>query len=200
MGLWHKESDPMRSKTPRSNLIRRFFKANRGAVAVEFAIILLPFLVMMFATVELGMVFMTSSTLQNATDEAARRIRTGEFQATSTSKAQFKTLVCNSMSWLKNSCAANLNVDVQTFSSFGGIGGAAAIDPTNYNPNNTCWSAGQAGDIVLVRTYYQWQIFTPFLDQSLVNMGNGSGKRLITGAASFRNEPWSTQAPAGAGC
>lgn len=190
----------MRSSKPRRNLIQRFFEANRGAVAVEFAIILLPFLVMMFATVELGMVFMTSSTLQNATDEAARRIRTGEFQAVSTSKAQFKTLVCNNMSWLSGSCATNLTVDVQTFSDFGGIGGAAAIDPTAFNPNNTCWSAGKAGDIVLVRTYYKWKIFTPFLDQSLVNMGNGSSKRLITAAASFRNEPWSTQAPAGAAC
>jgi len=190
----------MRNSKPPRNLIQRFLQANRGAVAVEFAIVILPFLVLMFATVELGMVFMTSSTLQNATDEAARRIRTGEFQATSTSKAQFKTLVCDSMSWLKTSCASKLAVDVQTFSSFGGIGGAAAIDPTNYNPNNTCWSAGQAGDIVLVRTYYKWKIVTPMLDQSLVNMGGGSGMRLITAAASFRNEPWSTTAPAGAAC
>lgn len=190
----------MRIPKPRRNPLQRFLKANRGAVAVEFAIVLLPFLVLMFATVELGMVFMTSSTLQNATDEAARRIRTGEFQATNTTKAQFKSLVCQNMSWLSGGCPTNLAVDVQTFSNFGGIGGAAAIDPTNYNPNNTCWSAGQAGDIVLVRTYYKWKIFTPFLDQSLVNMGNGSGMRLITAAASFRNEPWSTQAPTGAAC
>jgi Flp pilus assembly protein TadG len=190
----------MRHDKPDRTLIQRFLKATRGAVAVEFAIILLPFLVLMFATVELGMVFMTSSTLQNATDEAARRIRTGEFQATSTTKAQFKTLVCDNMSWLKSSCATNIEVDVQTFTDFGGMGGAAAIDPANFDPNDTCWSAGQAGDIVLVRTYYSWQIFTPFLDQSLVNMGGGSGKRLITSAASFRNEPWSTTAPTGAAC
>ncbi|OYU68519.1 MAG: pilus assembly protein TadE [Alphaproteobacteria bacterium PA2] len=190
----------MQTEKPDRNLIKRFLKAKRGAVAVEFAIILLPFLVLMFGTVELGMVFMTSSTLQNATDEAARRIRTGEFQATSTTKAQFKTLVCNNMSWLKTSCAGNLTVDVQTFSDFGGIGGAAGIDPANFDPNDTCWSPGQAGDIVLVRTYYKWQIFTPFLDQSLVNMGDGSSQRLITTAASFRNEPWSTTAPAGAAC
>lgn len=190
----------IRIPKPSRNPIRGFGKAERGAVAVEFAIILLPFLVLMFATVELGMVFMASSTLQNATDLAARRIRTGEFQATSTTKAQFKTLVCNGMSWLKSSCAAKLAVDVQTFSNFGGIGGAATVDPTAYDPNATCWSAGKAGDIVLVRTYYKWRIFTPMLDQSLVNMGDGSGERLITTAASFRNEPWSTQAPVGAGC
>ncbi|OXE35086.1 MAG: pilus assembly protein TadE [Phenylobacterium zucineum] len=190
----------MRNLMLRQNLIQRFCKANRGAVAVEFAMILLPFLVLIFGTLELGMVFLVSSTLQNATDEAARRIRTGEFQAVNTTKTQFKTLVCDNMSWLKSVCAANVTVDVQTFTNITNVGGAAAIDPANFKPNTTCWSAGQAGDVVLVRTFYNWKIVTPLLDQSLVNMGSGSGNRLITAAASFRNEPWSSSPPAGASC
>ena len=190
----------MRSSKHRQGFLRRFCKASQGAVAVEFAVVLLPFLVLMFGTIELGMVFMASSTLQSATDSAARQLRTGEFQATNTSKAQFKTLVCNNMTWLKTPCSSYLTVDVQTFANLAGTSGAGAIDPSNFKPNTTCWSPGQAGDVVLVRTYYEWHVFTPLLDQSLVNMGSGSGKRLITAATSFRNEPWSSNPPTGAAC
>jgi Flp pilus assembly protein TadG len=189
---------------PRLSLLtafRRFARATRGAIAVEFAIIALPFMVLLFGIIELGMVFMVSTTLQNATDNAARKIRTGQFQTSgAATKADFKTLVCANMSWLAAPCASKLSVDVQTFADFTTLSNKGQADPTTYDPNNTCWSSGLPGDIVLVRAYYQWDIFTPLLDASLVNMGTGSGKRLISAATSFRNEPWSTQTPTGAKC
>nr|QQZ50147.1 pilus assembly protein [Phenylobacterium glaciei] len=83
------------------NLLLRFAAARRGTTAIEFAIIALPFCVMMFGIIELGLVFMVSVTLQNATDNAARQIRTGGFQTSgSSAKGDFKTLVCNRMAWL----------------------------------------------------------------------------------------------------
>ena len=54
--------------------LRRFAKAQRGATAVEFAIVVVPFMILLFGTMELGMVFLVSTTLQNATDNAARQI------------------------------------------------------------------------------------------------------------------------------
>lgn len=75
--------------------LKRFARAERGATALEFAIIGTPFLILFFAVIELGLVFMVSITLQNATDAAARKIRTGQFQTGgATSKADFKTQVC----------------------------------------------------------------------------------------------------------
>jgi Flp pilus assembly protein TadG len=181
--------------------LRRFARAQRGATAVEFAIIALPFLMLLFGIIELGMVFLVSTTLQNATDNAARQIRTGQFQTTgANTKDAFKTLVCGSMTWLSSACPGKLTVDVQTFDNFTALTAKGQIDATTFNPNNLCWSSGQPGDIVLVRTYYQWDITTPLLNASLVNMGTGSQKRLIGAATSFRNEPWSTQTPVGAKC
>jgi Flp pilus assembly protein TadG len=181
--------------------LRRFARAQRGATAIEFAIIATPFLMLMFGIIELGLVFMVSITLQNATDAAARKIRTGEFQTSaSNTKDDFKTLVCGNMSWLSGGCSSALTVDVQTLANFTTLSTTGQTDPTTFNANNTCWSSGQPGDIVLVRTYYQWNIFTPLLNAALVNMGSGTGKRLISAAASFRNEPWSTTAPTGAKC
>jgi Flp pilus assembly protein TadG len=181
--------------------LRRFARARRGATAVEFALIALPFLVLLFGIIELGMVFLVSVTLQNGTDNAARKLRTGQFQTSgANTKADFKALVCNNMSWLSTTCAARLSVDVQTFTNFNTLSATGAVNPTTFNPAATCWSAGQPGDIVLVRTFFQWDIFTPMLNASLVNMGTGSGKRLINATTSFRNEPWSSQTPVGAAC
>lgn len=104
------------------------------------------------------------------------------------------------MTWLQSSCSANLTVDVQTFTNFTNQSNTSAVNPTQFNANTTCFTTGVAGDIVLVRTYYQWTIFTPLLNAALVNMGTGTGKRLITAAASFRNEPYSTAPSTGAGC
>jgi Flp pilus assembly protein TadG len=181
--------------------LRRFARAQRGATAVEFAIIALPFMILLFGIIELGMVFLVSTTLQNATDNAARQIRTGQFQTSgANTRADFQTLVCNSMTWLSSSCTSKLSVDVQTFTNFTALSATGQINSATFNPNNLCWSTGQPGDIVLVRTYYQWDVFTPLLDASLVNMGAGSKKRLISSATSFRNEPWASQNPLGAKC
>lgn len=181
--------------------VRRFARARRGATAVEFAIIALPFLVLLFGIIELGMVFLVYTTLQNATDAAARQIRTGEFQTGgANTKNDFKTLVCNNMTWLSAPCSANLTIDVQTFATFSTLSATGPTNAATFDPNSTCFFTGLPGDIVLVRAYYQWKIFTPLLNASLVNMGAGSGNRLISAATSFRNEPWSSQAAQGAKC
>lgn len=51
-----------------------------------------------------------------------------------------------------------------------------------------------------MRTYYEWTVFTPLLNAALVNMGTGTGKRLISTVATFRNEPYGAQNPVGAAC
>lgn len=186
------------------NLLLRFAAARRGTTAIEFAIIALPLCVMMFGIIELGLVFMVSVTLQNATDNAARQIRTGGFQISgSNAKGDFKTLVCNRMAWLATPCLTKLTVAVQTFADFNTASSNSATAGTAWTPAAaaaTCFSTGAPGDIVLVRTYYEWDVFTPLLDKALVNMGTSSNKRLISTVATFRNEPYSTATPVGAKC
>lgn len=170
--------------------LRRFARAKSGATAVEFALVGLPFMALLFGIVELGLVFMVSTTLDTATENAARRIRTGEFQTGgANTKADFKTLVCGGMSWLGGACAANLYVEVQTFANFTNMKNAPNRNPTTFNPAATCWATGNAGDIVLVRTYYQWTLITPLLNRAMEN-ATGTGKRLISAAAAFRSEPY----------
>ena len=72
----------MPDASPSRSFLRRFARADRGATAVEFAMIALPFLALIFSVFELGMIFIGSSAVEAATVSAARQIRTGQLQTT----------------------------------------------------------------------------------------------------------------------
>lgn len=177
------------TKFRRSRLLTRLVRNRRGAAAVEFALVSIPFLALIFGVVEIGMIFLISTTLETATNAEARLIRTGQLQAQGTATpATFVSGVCGNLSWLGATCTNNLFVDVRTFSSFSNISEPNPIQSNQLKQSNMQFSIGQQGDIVLVRTFYQWTLFTPLLD----GMGTplAGGQTMLTSAAAFRNEPY----------
>ncbi len=170
--------------------LSRFSRGRGGSTAVEFAMLALPFLGLLFGIVELGMIYLISTTLDNATTDAARQIRTGQLQlAGGASSTSFATVVCNELSWLGSNCMSNLSVDVRTFSTFSSTDIAEPIANGKFSPSSLQFQMGNPGDIVLVRTFYPWTLVTPFLDGSVANLSNG--QMLIESATTFRNEPYS---------
>jgi Flp pilus assembly protein TadG len=176
--------------SPRKGFLRRFGRARDGAMAVEFAMVALPFLALIFATVELGMMFLVSTTLESSAQQAARTIRTGQFQSGAGTAAAYKAAVCNGMGWLGADCQANLYVDVRTFNSFGAVNGPSPIVNGAINPASMSFQAGAACSIVLARAFYNWTLLAPDLSGLAHMRGN---KVLLTAAAAFRNEPFSGQ-------
>ena len=59
-------------KLPNLRMVRRLRNDTRGAMAVEFALILPVFLVMLFGTLEVGNVLFAKSTLQQGIETAGR--------------------------------------------------------------------------------------------------------------------------------
>src|SRR5580692_1890976 len=57
---------------------RRFARHQGGATAVEFALVLLPFLALMFGIIETALVFFADQTLETAVANSARLILTGQ--------------------------------------------------------------------------------------------------------------------------
>lgn len=178
-------------------LLPRFRRARGGAVAVEMALIATPFFMLMFGVLELSLIFLVSSSLENATAQAARTIRTGSFQNGATpTAAAFKTSICNAFGWMQSDCLSNLYVDVRTFSSFSQVTAPQPIQNGVFNPASLTCNPGGPGDIVVVRAYYQWPLIAPLMSQALQQLN--SGKTLLTSTATFRNEPYTaTNAPAG---
>jgi Flp pilus assembly protein TadG len=190
-------------------LIGRFARSSRGAMAVEFAIVAIPLMMLMFGVLELALILLVTSTLDNATDFAARNIRTGEFQNANPmssppdkeiTRGQFAKLVCRNMTWLQAGCDGKLMVEAETFDTFAGAGGSEPADPNaNPNPAGPCWSVGNPEDIVLVRTYYEWPIISPLLRPIFQSAGRDG--RLLSSARIFSNEPYNAALrPVGAAC
>ena len=172
---------------------RRFAVGRGGAAAVEFAMVALPFIALIAAVIEVGMIFLVSTTLEDATNYAARQVRIGALQTQSTTAtaAAFQATICQRMAWLGNGCTSNLEVDVRTFSQFDGVTMTTPITSGVLQPQSALqFQLGGPGDIVLVRAYYPWHLFTPGLDG--MTSQTSAGQVLITAATTFRNEPYPT--------
>lgn len=173
-----------RARLRLARLAGRFARAERGATAVEFALVAIPFLMLVFAMIELGLVFLVSLTLESAVMDVGRTIRTGELQNAGGTAASFKTAVCNKMNWVGASCAGALSIDVRTFADFTSSNSSAANATM---PDTMTFNPGGAGSIVLIRAYYAWPLITPLMQTGLQS---ANGERIIYAATAFTNEPY----------
>lgn len=167
--------------------LNRFRRANQGVAAVEFAIIAIPFFLLLYAVIDTSLVYFATQTLENGVSAAARQIKTGQAQAASMTSAQFRTIICNQISMLLK-CDAHLAIDVRRFTSFSNVNLPAALDGNGNLTGNYQFNMGSAGDIIVVRAFYAWPVLTPSFGATLTNMSGNS--RLLTAAFAFKNEPF----------
>ena len=175
------------SDRSRSGLLRRFRRDSKAATAVEFGLISVPFFALLFAILETFLLFFASQSIETATERAGRLIRTGQAQVAGLSEAEFKTAVCDALNGLFN-CELGLSVDVRTYAEFGDVDLGRPIDEAGNRIEDYEYQPGAGGDIIVVRTFYEWPIHTNLLGLGLANLANG--KNLIAAATAFRNEPF----------
>lgn len=180
-----------RGPDPRSKwlrLPRAFARDDSGVTAVEYGMIGLPFLAIIFATIQTAIVLMAEQELETATEQAARLVLTGQVVNNSLTQAQFNTTVCNQLTALFN--CNNLMVNMQTASSFSAVSTAPPTLTFNANgqvSNSWSFQPGTAGSIVVLQVMYQWPVVGGLLGFNLANMSNGN--RLMMATAVFKNEP-----------
>ena len=171
---------------PKRNILRRFRHNRRGSAAVEFALVAPIFFGLLFAIIELAMVFFASQVLETVTQDSARVIMTGQAQNASFTQTQFKNLVCSKIVAMFD-CANGISIDVQSYKAFATINiddpivAGKFVAPNNYLP-------GGAGDVVVVRVFYKWPLFVTGFGFNIANIG--TGQRLLTATAAFQNEPF----------
>ena len=168
-------------------LFRRFRRNRHGSTIVEFALVAPVFFALLFAIIEVAMVFYASQVLETVTQDSARQIYTGQSQLSAMTSAQFKSSVCSRVVALFD-CLGGMSVDVQSYSSFAAINITAPIDAgKNFVPPNN-YSPGNPGDIVVVRVFYQWPLLVTGMGFDISNLAGS--KRLLTATAAFQNEPY----------
>ena len=170
-----------------TRLMGRFRASRRGSAAVEFALVAPLFFALLFAIIESGLFFFASQSLETTLQDSARTILTGQAQMANYTKASFKqNVVCPNASILFD-CANGIFVDVESYPAFSGITISDPITGGNF-VDNTQYSPGGPGDIVVVRLFYQWPLYVTGLGYNIANL-NGS-QRLLSATAAFKNEPY----------
>jgi Flp pilus assembly protein TadG len=149
-----------------------------GATMVEFALIALPFFLLLFAIIEIGLVYWANKELENAINDAARLVRTGQAQAASMTQADLKEEACKRTAILMD-CDTRLRIDVRSAANFGDI---TPPDPMNgsgslKSDGDFDYSPGAADQAVLVSAFFDW----PVLFQN---------SYVLQAAVPLRNEPF----------
>jgi Flp pilus assembly protein TadG len=170
-----------------------FLRDRRAGAAVDFALTLFPFLMVLLVMINSALILLAGQVLQTAATSAGRLVLTGQAQTANYTAAQFKNNVCASLTVMFN-CASNLYIDVESTStsSFSNI---SLANPTNANGTlNTSgfgYSMGNPGDLVIVRLIYQWPIAASGLVGAVMNPISPTNYTLVATVA-FRNEPYAT--------
>ena len=180
--------------------------ADKGQAVLQFALIAPVFFLLLMGTIEAGVIFFAQSSLQDAVNGASRLIRTGQsacysLDSNNTCKTmtadQFRTYVCNEVSSLLQDCSedssgnSSLQFDVTDYpAGFTGVTNSSPLTAQKTLPKLTTFNTGSPCDVIVVRAFYTWEVFTPMLSFFLSNM-SGTNHLLAT-AAAFRNEPYTT--------
>jgi Flp pilus assembly protein TadG len=172
-----------------SAVVRRFIRHQAGATAVEFGMVVAPFLAMVFAIMETALVFFAGQALETAGLDSARLIMTGQAQTQGFSQAQYKNAVCAKIYGLFN-CQGGLYVDVKTYTAFSNINNSQLPVDSNGNLQTSSfgYQPGGPGDIVVVRLIYQWPVYVSLLGLNLSD--SAGGNRVLMSTIAFRNEPY----------
>jgi Flp pilus assembly protein TadG len=181
------DSACLRSKGCLARIVRDFLRRQRGVTAVEFAIIAIPFFLLIMGIVEVGLIFWAGYELENATAAAARLVRTGQAQNGGYTVNQLRAALCQNVVILSD-CNTKVKLSVQTFATFAGITVTSAVDQDGNLQTSFPYSPGGPSSIVLLTAFYEWPLTTPLTRTTLGNLGNGN--YLLQTSFAFRNEPY----------
>ena len=165
----------------------RFARDRDGATAVEFALVATPFFLLLFGILEIALIFFATAVSEDAVSEAARDIRTGEVQTLGQTEVDFRGAICARIDVIAD--CGRLRVDVRTFDNFNAADmGAPMTEEGELDDEHFTFEPGEAGDVVVVRVFYDWPLLGPGMVNGLSNMSGN--RRLISSATAFRNEPF----------
>jgi Flp pilus assembly protein TadG len=165
-----------------------FLKDQKGATAVEFALVAAPFIALLVALIQTFLVFFAQELLESVVQQASRLILTGQVQSQQMTQSAFQATVCSQVVILFN--CTGLMVDVQVVPA---LTSSSTSSPTlTYNANGSVsntwqYTPGTSGDLVVVKVMYLWPVFLGPLGFNLADQPNNN--KLLIATAAFQNEP-----------
>jgi len=178
---------------------RRWRRDESGTSAIEFAMVVGPFFVLVMGIITIGVQYMTAHFLEYGVEAAARKIRTGEAQKAGLKLSDFRTLFCDAAGFMV-ACDDRLVIHIKSNAEFAGLTPLTScvtdgnLTPTEGNPDDALRTrAGDASAAVVVSACYEWDMGVSFW-QTIWNvispMPVVQGKPILSAVTAFRSEPF----------
>ncbi len=186
---------------------RSLLRDRAGATAIEFAILLIPLLMVLFATFETFIAFAVEQVVVDATNKMARQLKTGQItfnlgRSTDMTETEFRQAYCDLIS-IAITCSPTeaatpdkLWIDLQAVADFADIpttiprvstDARSDLDTTNF-----AFSPGGPNTINMLRVYYRREVITdlvrPYISNLTRSGDTSPSEFLIVGTTAFKNE------------
>jgi hypothetical protein len=169
------------------NLVKKWFFSEEAATAVEFAFVAFPFTYLLIGIIELSVMFAAMSTLDAATNDAARLIRTGQVQQTNGDpEDMFADLLCDKAKVFL-SCS-NIQYEVIHMNNFSDFASYPASYDEDGNLMSQGFDPGSVDDIILIRTAYRYPLLTPLIGRAFSDGPNNT--KLMVTTVVLETEPY----------
>ncbi len=158
-------------------MVANWIKREDGSTAVEFAMVAIPFIYLLLGIIEMSLMYVGMSTLDSATGQAARLVRTGQAQQSADPEQAFKDSLCAAAETFLDCSKIQYEViKMNGFSDFSSY-------PVSYDENGNLISqgfdAGSVDDVILIRAVYKYPLMTPLIG-SLLSDSAGNTKTFIS--------------------
>jgi Flp pilus assembly protein TadG len=183
-------------KVERAGFLKRFVRNRRGSTAIEFAILALPFALLVFGILESCISFAGQEVMANITDDVARQLRTGQLRPADVAGTKLTTLICGRLQIIVSTdCPDQLLVDLREYPTFADAATAGfkiqngdVVLMQGTNSQTFANTPGLAESKNMLRVFYKWPVVTDLMARSMANL-NG-GRTLHFASVTWQNEPF----------
>lgn len=185
----HKQETGRSRVTRLPRFLRRFTRDRKGSVAIEFAVLALPFSLLVFAILESSISFAGQQLMMNITDDVARKFRTGQIKQ-GIKKEELRDIICSELEIVVASGCPGLAIDLRTYDTFAAAAAARVqfTDDNDIDVRGFDVKPGPSMSINQLRVFYRWPVMTDFLRKTMSNLKDG--KTLHFASVTWQNEPF----------
>lgn len=186
-------SFPKGLRKPGRSRAGKFAEDRRGATAIEFTMLALPFTFLIFAILESCISFAGQQLLSNAADTVARQIRTGQIKAADITETSLRTEICDYIQVIVAKDCPELEVDLREFPTFKAaaqvkIKYTGSGDNRDIDTSEFAVTPGKSLSKNMLRVFYRWPIMTDIMRKRLSTLKGGT--TLHFASVTWQNEPF----------
>lgn len=168
----------------------RFLRDRRGATAIEFALLAMPFSLLVFAIIESCVSFAGQQVLSNATYDVARQIRTGQIRPADLDETKLKEMLCARLDIIVADNCPGLIVDLREYGTFADAAKERIKLTSDRDIDTTGFAVkpGPSKSKNMLRVFYKWPVMTDLMSKMMSNLKDG--KTLHFATVTWQNEPF----------